>query len=200
MEAGSCSRWARASPRRVPAPRRRFFEKIEVTVISHCLYFRRYAHICITGFLFLPPPPGPKLFWTQNVLFRPWFIRQRTEESCFRYLEEPRSVSIYSCRNLGWPVLVWRDIIQSSFLIFFFLPSSRDDCSGQWNFVPKELKLALCPMSWAPSGPRLSLSLPLKWLQVRQRGAVNSFLPAHFLLIALGSPGAASAEMNQDSA
>lgn len=137
MEAGSCSRWARASPWGIPTPCRKFFKEIEVVIISPCQYSRRCAHICTTG-LFIPPP---KLFWTQNVLFRPWFRRQRTEESCFRYLEEPRSVSIYSCRNLGWPVLVWRDIIQSSFLFFFL------SCRGKWYFVLKELKLlcALCP-------------------------------------------------------
>lgn len=83
-----------------------------------------------------------KLFWTQNVLFRSWFIRQRTEESCFRYLAEPRTVSIYSCRNLCCPFWFGEILFKVHSWIFF---PSRSSSRGHWNSVLEEVKLAVCP-------------------------------------------------------
>lgn len=86
VKLGSCSCWAGASPgAHISTPCRRFFKDMEMVFRFPLLLFQKVCtHLHNWSFSFFFPL---KLFGTQNVLFRSWFIRQRTEESGFRYVK-----------------------------------------------------------------------------------------------------------------
>lgn len=114
-----------------------------------------------------------QLFWTQNVLFRSWFIRQRTEEPCFRYLAEPSTVSVYSCETFVAHSGLRR--YYSKFIPEFFFPS-RNSSHGHWNYVLEEVKLcAVCPVSWAPA-----------WCPLSPLSSAHSFICGRQLFISSG--------------